>query len=198
MLGDPGQVEQAVINLAAQRARCDAGRRSAGADDGDRGLDDAFARTHVPMRAGIYMRLSVSDTGHGMSRETQARIFEPFFTTKEVGKGTGLGLSMVYGTLKQIGGFVFVDSEIERGTTFRLYFPPARAAVSGRPPRRRRRASEPRRPRRRCWSSRTSRRCGTWSPRRCVTTATSCCWPTSAEEALAHLGQRTRARSICC
>jgi len=62
-----------------------------------------------------------------MSPETQARIFEPFFTTKDVGKGTGLGLSMVYGTLKQIGGFIFVDSAPERGTTFRLYFAPSKA-----------------------------------------------------------------------
>jgi len=55
--------------------------------------------------------LRIADTGHGMSRETQARVFEPFFTTKEAGKGTGLGLSMVYGTMKQIGGFIFVYGE---------------------------------------------------------------------------------------
>ena len=127
VLGDPGQVEQAVINLAVNA-------RDAMPDGGTLVLataremvDAAFARRHPPMSAGEYLVLRVSDTGHGMPPETQVRIFEPFFTTKDVGKGTGLGLSMVYGTLKQIGGFIFVDSVIDRGTTFGLYFPPAPA-----------------------------------------------------------------------
>jgi len=125
VLGDPGQVEQAIINLAvnARDAMPNGGRVTLETSVED--VDEAFARTHVPMMAGRYVVLRVTDTGHGMSRETQSRIFEPFFTTKDVGKGTGLGLSMVYGTLKQIGGFIFVDSEAGRGTTFSLYFPPA-------------------------------------------------------------------------
>jgi two-component system cell cycle sensor histidine kinase/response regulator CckA len=125
VLGDPGQVEQAVINLAVNARDAMPGGGQLLLTTGMETVDDQFARTHVPMPAGSYVVLSVTDTGHGMSREIQARIFEPFFTTKDVGKGTGLGLSMVYGTLKQIGGFIFVDSEIDRGTTFRLYFPPA-------------------------------------------------------------------------
>jgi two-component system, cell cycle sensor histidine kinase and response regulator CckA len=125
VFGDPGQVEQAVINLAvnARDAMPTGGQLLV--TTSMETVDEAFARTHGPMPAGDYIYLGVSDTGVGMSRETQSRIFEPFFTTKDVGKGTGLGLSMVYGTLKQIGGFIFVDSEVDRGTTFRLYFPPA-------------------------------------------------------------------------
>jgi two-component system cell cycle sensor histidine kinase/response regulator CckA len=125
VVGDPGQVEQAVINLAVNaRDAMPAGGQLV-LTTGMETVNDPFARTHVPMPAGSYVVLSVTDSGHGMSRDTQARIFEPFFTTKDVGKGTGLGLSMVYGTMKQSGGFIFVDSEIDRGTTFRLYFPPA-------------------------------------------------------------------------
>ena len=125
VLGDPGQVEQAVINLAVNARDAMPGGGHLVLTTGIEIVDEAFARAHPPMPPGSYVVLSVTDSGHGMSRETQARIFEPFFTTKDVGKGTGLGLSMVYGTLKQIGGFIFVDSEIDRGTTFSLYFRPA-------------------------------------------------------------------------
>ena len=130
VLGDPGQVEQAVINLAVNARDAMPGGGRLVLATASETVDEAFARRHVPMTPGAYIVLRVSDSGHGMPRDTQARIFEPFFTTKDVGKGTGLGLSMVYGTLKQIGGFIFVDSEVDRGTTFHLYFPPAPTAES--------------------------------------------------------------------
>ena len=125
VLGDPGQVEQAVINLAVNARDAMPGGGRLVLATARETIDAGFARSHLPIAPGDYVVLRVTDSGHGMPRETQAHIFEPFFTTKAVGKGTGLGLSMVYGTLKQIGGFIFVDSEVGRGTTFGLYFPPA-------------------------------------------------------------------------
>jgi len=137
VIGDPGQIEQALINLAvnARDAMPTGGQLTM--TTAIETVDEEFARAHVPIAAGTYAVVSITDSGHGMSPETQARIFEPFFTTKEAGKGTGLGLSMVYGTMKQIGGFIFADSALGRGTTFRLYFPPvaSRAAAAAAPPR---------------------------------------------------------------
>ena len=123
--GDRGQIEQAIVNLAVNA--CDA-MPSGGRITLRVSLitaDAAFVRNHQPMTPGKYVEISVADTGHGMTPEVLVHMFEPFFTTKDVGRGTGLGLAMVYGTVKQTGGFIFVESEPNQGSIFRLYFPPA-------------------------------------------------------------------------
>jgi len=120
---EPGQLELAILNLAlnARDAMLAGGKLTIATKNIGRGS----GRSILPLDPGDYVRISVADTGTGMSEEVRSRAFEPFFTTKEINKGTGLGLSMVYGFAKQSDGTLTIDSEIGNGTTVRIYLPRA-------------------------------------------------------------------------
>jgi two-component system cell cycle sensor histidine kinase/response regulator CckA len=121
---DAGQIEQVIMNLVvnSKDAMPNGGKVTIRTANARMNHEDV-RREYSYIQPGLYIVLSVTDTGEGMDKETQSRIFEPFFTTKEKGKGTGLGLSTVYGIIKQSGGYVLVESEPRLGTTFRIYLP---------------------------------------------------------------------------
>jgi PAS domain S-box-containing protein len=130
IIADSTQIEQVLINLVINSvdAMPTGGRLLIGTDDIE--VDEEMAISHSIETPGPYVRVTVTDSGTGMEKAILDRIYDPFFTTKERGKGTGLGLAVVYGIVRQHGGYINVYSEIGRGTLFKIIFPPSYDKVS--------------------------------------------------------------------
>ena len=127
---DPSQMEAAILNLVVNAKDAMAGDGKLTIESSNVFIDELYSKQNAGISIGQYVQISVSDSGSGMPREVRERAFDPFFTTKQPGQGTGLGLSQVYGFVKQSGGHVKIYSEVDEGTTIKIYLPRAHVAAS--------------------------------------------------------------------